>query len=186
MKVRREMTEILRDIDRGLPGFDKEDLLNYTKWAILNLHEEFKNGQTNKNTVRCKNEFINKLINEKEKYRMTTNIDHITVQHVKLYDSIKENEETIIKVYASIYFYDDENNNIENAEDNESYWNDIWIITYRDAKTNKLEDGKCKNCGAIMNYNQMKKIFKCDYCGNVVTTQKWNRDWEILDIEVEN
>lgn len=186
MKQRRELSEILLDINKRIIGFNKEQLLDYTRWAILNLHEELKNGNIQPNKVKCKNELIEKLINNKELYRMKKDIDHISIQYIELYECEYEKDETYLQIYVSLNFYDNTENNEKIHAMKEKFWNDIWIVTVRESILGDFEDGNCNNCGAVMKYNEAKKIFKCDYCGNVVTTEKWSKDWEIVNIEVQN
>ena len=184
MGQRREVEEILYEIKKEILGFNKEELLEYTIWAIPKLYDEIKNyDNISKKKIKCKKELINKLIEEPRKYRITNEMDNVNVQYAELYECIKENGEFYIKVYASIYFYDNRENNIYMSARNR-YWNDIWIITLRETDCNKIEDGNCDNCGAVMEYDEIKKIFKCTYCGNVLAIQKWDKDWEFVDIEV--
>jgi predicted RNA-binding Zn-ribbon protein involved in translation (DUF1610 family) len=186
MKQRRELSDILLDIEKRIPGFNREELLEYTNWAILNLHEELRMGNIQQNKVKCTKDLKNKLVENKELYRIKKEVDHISIQYLELYECECENDETYIKVYISLIFYDDTKNNAKISAVEEKYWNDIWVITFREAVLRENEDGNCNNCGAVMSYNAIKRIFKCDYCGNVITTQKWDRDWEIVDIEIKN
>lgn len=66
MKRRREPTEIILDIRKEIPGFNKKELLDYTEWAIQKLYNSLKNGEDLE--VKCKPELINKLNKEKAIY----------------------------------------------------------------------------------------------------------------------
>lgn len=181
---RRDLSEVLCDIRNEIPGFNKEELLEYTNWAILKLCKQLQKNCIEENEIYCNKDLINRILNEKDKYRMTKDIDNISIQYTELFDCENE-EELYIKVYMSIYFYDNTSNNIENPQVDKKHWNDIWIIKLKEVNQKRYEDGKCDNCGAVMEYNELRKIFKCNYCGNVITTEKWSRDWEIVDIEVK-
>ncbi len=183
MKRSRELTEILFDIRSEIPGFEREELLEYTKWAIPRLYNALKNKQEVE--VRCTEELINKLNNKEYQYRINNNIDNISVQYVEIFDNIKRDHEMYIQVYASVYFYDNPKNNMKNRADNDKYYNDIWIVTYRKNTETGKKNSNCVNCGAVMEYNQIKNMFECKYCGNRVHN-KSNAKWEIVDIELGN
>jgi len=183
MKRRRELTEVILDIRNEIPGFNKEELLEYTEWAIPKLYNSLKNGEDLE--VKCKPELINKLDKEKTKYRINKSMDHINVQYVELFDSIKKDNEMYIQVYLSVYFYDNVENNIGNNSTNDKYWNDIWIVTYREGVKSDRRNSNCDNCGAIMEYNQVRDTFECEYCGNIIHNNSDSK-WEIVDIELGN
>ena len=181
---RREPNEVVYDIKKEIPNFDKEELLEYTKWAIQVLHHAMRNE--NRPEVKCKDDLLNKMINEKLKYRITREMDHLSIQFIELANCEKKNNEFLIKVYVSIYFYDDVDNNINVSNTGDKYWNDIWYITYRqDAESADGNNSNCSNCGAIMEYNHLSKLFKCNYCGKT-DTNILKVQWEIVDIEVEH
>lgn len=183
MKKRKEETEVFFEIKNDIPEFNREELLEYTKWGIPQLYIALKN----KREIKLKKELINKLLKEKNKYRINDNIDHICIQYTQLFDYIKKHNETYIQVYASVYFFDNVENNITyNLFENDKYWNDIWIITYKQKTESKLKKyNNCYNCGAIMKYDNIKKIVECEYCGNIVY-DNLNINWEIEDIEIWN
>lgn len=183
MKRKREITEIILDIRSVIPGFNKEELLQYTKWAIPKLYNSLKNEEELE--VKCKPELINKLNKESIKYRINKNMDHISVQYIELFDNIRKDNEMYIQVYLSIYFYDDVENNIGSNLVNDRYWNDIWIVTYKESINTGIKNSNCINCGAIMEYNQLKDTFECKYCGNIVNNNSDSK-WEIVDIELAN
>lgn len=180
---RREVTEVVSEIRNEIPGFNKEELLQYTQWAIPKLYNSLKDAEELE--VKCKPELINKLNEETDKYRINKNMDHISIQYVELFDSIKKDNEMYIQVYLSIFFYDNVDNNIDNNLINDKYWNDIWIVTYRESVKTDRKKSNCVNCGAIMQYNQIKDSFKCEYCGNIIDN-KSDSKWEIVDIKIEN
>ena len=182
---RRELAEILVDIRKEIPGFKKEELIEYTKWAIPKLYDELRdNVNLEQMKVKCNNQLIDKIIQEKVRYRISKNIDNISMQYIELYDTVKKDEDLLIKVYVSIYFYDNVSNNLEWQFAQDRHVNDIWVVTFKGKSSERFEDGNCDNCGAVMEYNETKSIYNCAYCGNVVTTQRLYRDWEIADIEV--
>lgn len=98
---------------------------------------------------------------------------------------MKKDDEIYIQVYSSIYFYDDVGNNVENYSVSDKYWNDIWIVTFRESSGLNKKNSNCVNCGAIMEYNKVRDIFKCEYCGNIIQN-KSDSKWEIVDIELGN
>lgn len=180
---RREVTEVIFEIRNEIPGFNKEELLEYTEWAIQKLYNSLKNEEEIE--VKCKPELINKLNEEKVKYRINKSMDRISVQYVELFDNIKKNNEMYIQVYLSIYFYDDVDNNIENNSVNDKYWNDIWIVTFRESLKLNKKNSNCANCNAVMEYNQARNTFECEYCGNIIHNNSDSK-WEIVDIELGN
>ena len=178
--------KMLIDIKKQIPNFEREELLEYTKMVIPVLYEEIKAADDKENiTIKCNEEIIDKLIKNKDIYRINNKMDRVNVQYAELYDYMKKEKEIYLIVYASVYFYDDVDNNMNNVLGRDRHWNEIWIITYRDKQLSENREGNCKNCGAPMQYDELKKVFKCDYCGNVVKAKKWVRDWEIVDIEVK-
>lgn len=179
--LKRESSEILHDIKVEIPEFEKDELLEYTKWAIPSLYESLRDNE--KIVLNCNNEVINKINSEKESYRVTKNIDKVTVQYADLFDYLNINSEKYIKVYISLYFYDDVNNNIDKDCEKDKYWNDTWIITYKINGGKTKDNCNCSNCGSVMKYNLQSNIFECEYCGNVIHINS-NLKWEIVDIQV--
>jgi len=183
MYKKSKRTETLIEIKRYLPDFKKENLLEYTKWAIPSLYNSLKNNK--KIEVEATEELIQKLKINKPEYRITTDIDHINLQYTAVIDCIKENDEIYVKVYSSIYFYDNVRNNVFKDNLKDKYFNDIWIITYKIKKRKEdKEKLTCGNCGAVMQYNSKKMLLECKYCGNNVF---YNRDanWIMTDINIE-
>lgn len=183
MKRKRELEEIILDIRNEIPGFNKEELIEYTECAIPALYNSLKNEEKIK--VKCNPKLVNKLNKEKAKYRINKNIDKISVQYIELFDSIKKDNEIYIQLYLSIYFCDNTRNNLNYDSVNDRYWNDIWIVTYKESAKRDKINSNCSNCGAIMKYNQAKDIFKCEYCGNIIHNN-YESNWEIDDIEIVN
>lgn len=183
MEKRREISEVLLDIRNEIPGFKKEDLLEYLKWAIPKLYNLLVNKKEIE--VKCKEELINKLNKQRLKYRITENIDHMNVQYAELFDNVKSDNETHVQIYLSIYFYDKVSNNIGNKSVKDIYWNDIWIVTCRENTKTTRNTSNCVNCGAVMDYIQTRDAFECKYCGNIINN-KTNSNWEIVDIELGN
>jgi len=180
---RRDPTEVFLDIRNEIPGFNRKELLDYTEWAIQKLYNSLKNEE--KLEIKCKPQLINKLNKERDKYRINNNMDHISVQYVELFDSLKKDNEMYIQVYLSIYFYDNVENNIDNDSINDKYWNDIWIVTYKEGIKSDRKNYNCANCGAIMKYKQVRDTFECEYCGNIIHNNSDSK-WEIVDIELGN
>lgn len=178
---KREISEIIFDIRNEIPEFNREELIQYTKWVIPKLYNSLKNEE--KLEVKCKPELIEKLEKEKEKYRINKSMDQVSVQYVEIYDNIKKEDDMYIQVYSSIYFYDDVGNNVDKYSENDKYWNDIWIITFRKGIKLDRQDCNCANCGAVMKYNRLKDVFECEYCGNIVHNNSDSK-WEIVDIEL--
>lgn len=164
-------------------GVNVKELLNYTEWAIETLYDDLKNDRQYKNKIKCQNQVIEKMLNNKKKYRMTDDIDRMNIQYVGLKSSSEKGEEKYIQIKLSVYFYDNTKNNNIYEEIPHKYWNDIWIVTYKNINSENRENSNCENCGATMKYNIKNKIYKCEYCGNIYVGE--NINWEICDIEVK-
>lgn len=173
--------EILFKIKSDFPDFNKEELLEYTKWSIIALYNNLKDE--NITNLNYKKDLISKLIQDKHKFRITNNIDNISVQYTELFDYIKKDNKKYIKVYCSVYFYDNTGNNSSIKHSSNKYWNDIWIVTYIDST--KTDNSKCTNCGANIKYNQFTQVYECEYCGNTVY-DTFVRNWELIDIDSSN
>lgn len=141
--MKEHANEILLKIKNDFPGFNKDEILEFTKDSVLNLYNQLKNENT-KNLNYEKN-LIDKLIKNKNKFRISKDIDHISVQYVELFDYIKQENKNYIKIYCSIYFYDNTQNNLYGNRTNNKYWNDIWIITFTNGKQeNRNCCSKCR------------------------------------------
>ena len=131
-------------------------------------------------------------INKKNKnyYRISSNIDEFSIQYMRVYDYVKENDSKYIKVYVSIYFYDNLANNInsDSSKTKNRYINDIWILTFKcDSNVIKKTEGNiCSNCGSIMKYNRYNNTYECTYCKNLVKFDGAEEELELTDIEVLN
>lgn len=164
-------------------GFNEEELLQYIKWAVQKLYNSIKDEE--EINVKCKEELIKKLNEEKTKYRISKNTDSMSVQFARLFDYEKKDNEIYIQVYLSIYFYDDVHNNRYNMEMRDKYWNDIWIVTCKERMEVQVKNSKCPSCGAVMKYKRMDDIFECTYCENIIEN-RFNSKWELVDIELGN
>jgi len=177
-----EKEKILMNLRAELPRFKEEELVEYTKSVIPDIHRFLCHGESDKITKYCSDEVIQKMLLNKDSYRISQNMDSIGVQHARLFDFSNSDNKIQIKMYASVFFYDDVDNNINNEEANDKYWNDIWIVTYElEADAEILN--KCPSCGATMEYNSLKHMFICNYCRNSVYYGQMN--WKIVDIEVD-
>jgi len=180
---RKDSTEVLFEIKYEIPGFNKEELFEYIKWSIPELYKSLKDGEKIK--IRCKPELLEKLNKEKIKYRINKDMDHISVQMVDLFGSTKKNDEIHIQLYLSVHFYDKVKNNIYNHHEKDKYWNDIWIVTIIETLKSTRKHSNCVNCNALMEYNKIKDIYECKYCGNIMDN-KSDSKWKIVDIELGN
>lgn len=182
---RKDANEILFEIKKENYGFDEEGLFAYTKRAINVLYNDLKMKNQLKNKIACEKSVIQKMLENRKKYRIEDYIDVISVQHMRLYDYIKSEDKQCIKVRVSIYFYDNiKNNGRLELGTKERYWNDIWIVTYQNITSNNKTNFNCDNCGATMKYDAKNKMFKCEYCNNVSIYTGRDINWEIVDIEV--
>lgn len=185
MRGKKDVTEIILDIKNKNPFFEREEILDYTKFTIPILYNDLKKGNIEKIKIRCKEEVIYKILQKRTRYRITKDMDHISIQYAELFDYIEENGEMYVKVYLSIHFFDNVKNNTTGDKMVDGYWNDIWIITYKNLEKNyDINACKCENCGAMMKYSLIKKILECKYCGNKLYYRP-NMNWEIVDIEVK-
>ena len=183
MKSNDDIVEIILGIKKVIPEFDKDKLLEYANWTIPSLYNSLKNNT--KLHVNCDSNLLNKLLENKLKYKITDDIDRMSMQFLQLYNYEIIDGYIYIKVYASIYFYDNVINNYDVIDDSYNrYWNDIWIVTFKE-KINNLSkiNSNCINCGAPMKYNIITDIYKCDFCGNVIPNN-FNTNLEITDIEI--
>ena len=183
MEGKVDSTDILFKVKSEIPKFDEEEFFEYAKCIIPKLYSSLKNET--EIDIKCSAELAEKLKNNKDIYRIKKEIDYISIQHTKLVDCIKKEDTIYIKVSMSIYFKDDVSNNFMNFNDRDRFWNDIWVVTYKKDLAYKNIDPKCNNCGAIMKYNNIDEVLKCDYCGNIMICGD-SQNWEMLDIEVDN
>ena len=175
-----EHEKALIEIKKEIVDFDEEDLLRFTKNAIVNIHYFFSHEKYNQLKNYCSEELIKKILDDKKKYRIDINMDNIRVGFAKIRDVYKK-DDFFIKVHTSVFFYDDARNNNAMGSTSDKYWNDIWTITYKRKKDEEITN-KCPNCGSLMEYNIGSKTFLCDYCRN--TFMKEQMIWEIYDISV--
>ena len=177
-----EKEKVLMEIRAEIPRFNEEELAEYTKTVLPDIHRFLCQGKSDKITKYCSEELIQKMILNKEVYKISENMDNVRVQHARI-DGFSNSDNRIrIKMYASVFFFDDVDNNINNEESYDKYWNDIWIVTYELDEDIEITN-KCPSCGAPMEYNSFKHMFTCNYCRNSVYDSEIN--WKIVDIEVD-
>ena len=177
-----EKEKALMNLKAKVPKFDEEEIVEYTKNVIPNIHIFLSQEKIDKVSKYCSEEVINKLKSNKKLYRISNNIDSIRVVFARLEGYNDSNEKIQIKIYASIFFYDDVDNNEISEETVDRYWNDIWIITY-ELEGNKDIINKCPSCGATMGYSSLNHMFTCDYCRNSLYFSQI--EWKIVDMEVQ-
>lgn len=181
MKGKMDITDIFFKIKSEIPRFNKEDFIEYAKWTVPQLYSSVKNEK--EIDIKCSKELLERLINNKNTYRIKKEMDYISIQYTELIDCIKQDDNLYVKVYMSVYFKDDVSNNLINIDNIDRFWNDIWVVTYKKSLEYKNIDSRCNNCGAIMRYNNIDEILKCDYCGNIMICND-SKNWEMIDIEV--
>ena len=182
MIQRRDSTEVLFEIKYIMPEFNKKEFIEYAKWTITNLYNDLKKENKLEITGNCELKLIDKLLSEKEKYRITSDIDHISVQYIEIIDFIKDKNRKTLKLYTSVYFYDNEKNN-EKIKHGEKYWNDIWVVDFDlDPKSTNSINNNCPNCGATMIYDKFKEKYKCNYCNTIINSHN-NAYWKLSNIE---
>ena len=174
-----EKNKLLAEIWAEMPNFDEDQLLEYTKIVIPNIHKFLSQENLSKASKYCSQKLIEKILSNKNTYRISKNMDNVVVQYARLDGYSTINNKLYIKMYTSVFFYDDVDNNINNEEGFDKYWNDIWIITY-ELNDNPKAISTCSSCGATMEYNRYKHLFTCNYCKNSVHYSQTN--WEMVDI----
>lgn len=182
MERKRELYEIVLDIQKEIAGFNRDELINYITWAIPRLYDSVRHNE--KIDVKCDSELINKLNKENTKYRINKDIDHLSVQFAELTNNYKQDDEMYIQVYLSLFFYDNVKNNTDDNSLADKYWNDIWIVTVKKDYKPGQKQHNCSNCGAVLKYNQARNIFQCEYCGNIIHNNS-DSQWKIVNIEIQ-
>jgi hypothetical protein len=173
--------DLIMKIREKLPNFDEQELLNFTKASIPHMHKAFIENRTDKIKEYCCNSLIEKILNNNVLYRISPDIDNVRVEFTRLEGYSYKDDKFYVKVYASLYFYDDVENNLDSIELYDKYWNDIWVITY-EGNGNKQIANQCPTCGAYMKYDTFSKMFKCEYCGNGFYYS--SIEWKMIDIDV--
>lgn len=173
--------ELLSKIKEDFTNFDEGELLEFTGFAVPNIHYSLSHEKKEKAIKYCTESLINKMLDNKEKYRISNDIDNIRVGYARIEDYINEDNKYYIKVYTSIFFYDDVDNNEIIDCNYDKYWNDIWVLTY-EGNIGKEIINKCPACGASMEYNKSKHMFTCNFCRNSIYYSQIN--WKLTDIEV--
>lgn len=184
MNIKKDKVVIENEIKSDMPQFDRGRLIEYTKGVILNLYNSIKENNLNNINVRISKEFLNKMITDRELYRISSDFDNISIIYVDLYDYVKDEQFNYVKVYASITFFDNVSNNqdksVYNINSDQKFWNDGWIITY---KAISDSDNNCRNCGSEMEYNKIKDAFECKFCRSIFPRD--SKDWKVVNIEIE-
>ena len=168
-------------ITKNMPAFNENDILDYTKLIIPQIHHYFNCENKEKLMKYCSNETITKVLNNKEVYRITNDIDNVRVGYANLKDYEEKDDKPYIKVYTSVFFYDDVSNNKDAIDGYDKYWNDNWTIIFEKNMNNNIIN-KCPNCGSSMKFNESKHMFTCEYCRNSLYYSRI--DWKIVDIIV--
>lgn len=188
MRRRLDASEIRRELKNNGNVLNEEEFLEKVKINVVSLYDCAKDSINGKKIFKFSDDVLKKMVENKEKFRLYTEIDRISVQYAGFFDYIvnqidgNEEKEQLLKINTTINFYDDVDNNNERFSLNEMRcWNDIWIITYKKINnTNKMFN--CDNCGAVMKLFSKENFMKCEYCGNMKMT---SNDWEIVDVEVK-
>ena len=177
-----EREKVLNNIKTEIPNFKEQELIEYTKNAIPNVHRFLSQEREEKLNKYCSIELIKKMQSNPEIYRISKNIDNVRVGFAGIEGYDYSEGKIKIRIDTSIFFYDDVDNNINNQESFDKYWNDIWIITY---ELNDIKENinKCPSCGASMEYINSKNMFTCNYCRNSIYYSQIN--WKIIDVEVK-
>lgn len=182
MYNRDGIKKTLYEINEEYPGFNKQEFLEIVKKAVIRLYYGIKQESLKDIPLQVEKKLVNKILLNKEKYRINDYIDTISIQFIEVRGFVKEDNNNYIKLYLSVYFYDNSRNNSDNKYEEDKYWYDIWNVTISEA--DKLKTSNCSNCGAIMNYNAEKDLLECNYCNNTLS-YALKAKWKIVDIEVE-
>ena len=176
-----EKYELVIKIKEEIPNFNEQELLDFTKTSIPVIYNYLINRKIDKAKIYCTEALTKKMLKNSSLYRVSNDIDNIRVESARLHGCVRKGGKFYIKVNASIFFYDNVDNNINTFEIYDKYWNDIWIVTL-ECKGDKKIMNQCPTCGAFMKFNSLKKMFKCEYCGNSVCYSPI--EWKIVDIDV--
>lgn len=178
-----EHYELLLKIKRELPDFNEKELLEFIRNVIPNIHYFISNERLEKVKRYCDKKLIEKINKEKDKYRITPDIDNMRVEYARIEKCLNDKDNFYIQIYSSIFFYDEVANNIEKNDYIDQYWNDIWLITVKEnSKIGHVNKTKCPNCGAAMEYSGNDRTFNCNYCRNKLYITQLN--WKVIDIEL--
>lgn len=178
-----EHQDLLAKIEKIYPTFDEKEILAFIKKTIPMIHYCASYNQIDRFKKYGSENLLGKMLNSKNVYRISEDIDNVSVGYARLQDI--QNEKKCIKVYVSVFFYDEVANNVNQIEnDYDKYWNDIWIVSLiENKKRNKEAINKCPACGAYMDFNYEKHMFSCSYCRNSLYYSQV--DWKVIDIEVK-
>lgn len=196
MIKRRDITEVLLEIKKEMPLFDKNQIIEYTKWAIPILYESIKYGDTKNLKINCKSNLIKKLSKMKYEYRITDDIDRVSVHYAELFDFIKTENEAFVKLYISVYFYDNvTNNKPDEKEENNDLKDEGKMIRFKLDKNRNLvykyeisakkPDNKYWNDIWIVTYGKRSKLtnIKSANCSNCGAIMKYDETRNVLECE---
>lgn len=174
---------LINKIKEDFPDFNEMELLDFTKFVIPHVHLFLREGKCDQAKKYCSDDMIKKMLDNKEIYRLSPDIDSARVGYARLEDYTNKEDEVSICVYTSIFFYDEVSNNkvIDEKNNFDKYWNDIWQIKFR-TKLEKNAIIMCPTCQTQMTYNRSKNMYTCENCKNSIYYSKIN--WEIVDIDV--
>ena len=182
-KLNMDHHNALVDIKREFPDFNEQELLNYVNNVIPNIHYFLSNDKIDRAQKYCRKELVQKILEQKEKYHITKDLDNINIQYVKINGFQLNDNRIYLKLYASVYFYDEAANNLDSNDFTDKFWNDIWILTVTpNTNIGVIESAKCPKCGATMVYDYHHQ-YHCEYCRNNLYIT--NVDYIITDIEVQ-
>ena len=182
-EIKYNTQELIHIIKEDYPNFEENGLLEYTKFVIPNIHFFLSNEKNEEAKKYCTEDLIEKILKNKNEFKISKNIDTIRVGFARLEDYTSENNEIYVKVYTSNFFYDNVSNNIniDSLSNFDKYWNDIWVITFK-GHLGKEIINNCPFCGTAMEYDESKYMFTCKDCKDSIYYSKIN--WKIVDIEV--
>lgn len=129
----------LIEIQKMLPNFNEKELLEFMRYVISKVHYCLRYNENDTLRRFCNEETIRKVTQQKDKYRITVNIDNVRVQYVRIDECVNEEDGFFIKVYNSVFFYDEVANNLEGDDSTDKYWNDIWIVSFKGNYSNNLD-----------------------------------------------
>lgn len=130
----------------------------------------------------------------KYEYRITDDIDRVSVHYAELFDFIKTENEAFIKLYASVYFYDNVTNNKSTETDND--FNDERkmiqfkldgnrVLAYKSDTLPKRPNNKYWNDIWIVTYGKKNELIniKSSNCPNCGTMMKYDEVKNVLICE---
>lgn len=185
MKELRDEQELLFEMKKERIIFNQDIFYEFVEWEIEYIYRLMLDKEYSRVKKEIPEELFKKLSENKNRYRITDNMDHMEVQNARICDYFTENGEKYIQVRLSIIFYDRLDNKSLKGAEADNYWNDIWIVTYKkqESDSDSKNEFECEYCGAKMNFRTRKDVLECEYC-NSKKFYKQNRDaWKIRDVE---